>query len=220
LHEDERLLVLDKPSGVASHGGSGVRFGAIEALRALRPGQTLELAHRLDRETSGLLLVAKRRSALRELQALMREDGGIEKRYLTLLLGRLPDGELAVDAPLLVGLRQGGERHVRVDASGKPSSSRFRVLERRGGHSFCEVRLLTGRTHQIRVHAAHIGHPVAADEKYGDVEANRRLRDRTGLRRLFLHAATLSFELDGGRAPYLLSAPLPDDLRETLDRLA
>lgn len=220
LHEDERLIALDKPSGVASHGGSGVRFGAIEALRALRPGQTLELAHRLDRDTSGLLLVAKRRSALRELQALMREDGGIEKRYLTLLLGRLPDGELAVDAPLLVGLRQGGERHVRVDAGGKPSSSRFRVLERRGGHSFCEVRLLTGRTHQIRVHAAHLAHPVAGDEKYGDAEANRRLRDKIGLRRLFLHAASLAFELDGGRSPYLLSAPLPDDLRHALDRLA
>ncbi len=219
LHEDERLIVLDKPSGVASHGGSGVRFGAIEALRALRPEQTLELAHRLDRDTSGLLLIAKRRSALRELQALMREDGGIEKRYLTLLTGRLPDGELAVDAPLLVGLRQGGERHVRVDTAGKPSSSRFRVLERRGGQSFCEVRLLTGRTHQIRVHAAHLGHPVAGDDKYGDAEANRRLRDKTGLRRMFLHAATLSFELDGGRVPYLLSAPLPDDLRAALDRL-
>lgn len=219
LHEDDRLIALDKLSGVASHGGSGVRFGAIEALRALRPGQTLELAHRLDRDTSGLLLIAKRRSTLRELQALMREDGGIEKRYLTLLNGRLPDGELAVDAPLLVGLRQGGERHVRVDGSGKASSSRFRVLERRGGQSFCEVRILTGRTHQIRVHAAHLGHPVAGDEKYGDADANRRLRDRTGLRRLFLHAATLSFELDGGRAPYLLSAPLPDDLRAVLDRL-
>lgn len=224
VFEDERLLALDKPAGVASHGGSGIGFGAIETLRALRPNQSLELVHRLDRDTSGLLLVAKKRSALTQLQALLREtsDGrsGVGKRYLTLLAGRMPDGTMSVDAPLHVGLRQGGERHVQVSDAGKPSLSHFRVLERRGGHSYCEVRIETGRTHQIRAHARHIGHAVAGDDKYGDPEVNRRLRNRAGLRRLFLHAASLEFSLDDGRTPYLLHAPLPPDLSEVLDRLA
>ena len=208
---------------MASHGGSGISFGAIETLRALRPGQTLELAHRLDRDTSGVLVVAKKRSALAELQALMREGGaggGIRKGYLALLAGRMPDGTMSVDAPLHVGLRQGGERHVQVDPGGKPSLSHFKVLERRGGQSYCEVRIDTGRTHQIRVHAQHIGHPIAGDDKYGDEAANRRLREQVGLKRLFLHASTLEFALDGGKAPYLLNAPLASDLIEVLDRLA
>ena len=221
VFEDARLLAIDKPSGVASHGGSGVAFGAIEALRALRPRDNLELVHRLDRDTSGLLILAKKRSAMTELQALLREDhgAGIHKRYLALLVGRLPDGMMAVDAPLHVGLRQGGERHVQVSAAGKPSLSEFRVLERRGGQSYCEVRIATGRTHQIRVHAQHISHPVAGDDKYGDPEANRRLREKAGLKRLFLHASSMEFSLDGGRTPYLLNAPLAADLIEVLDRL-
>jgi 23S rRNA pseudouridine955/2504/2580 synthase len=219
VFEDARLLAINKPSGVASHGGSGVSFGVIEALRALRPKDTLELVHRLDRDTSGLLVLAKKRSALTELQALMREEGGISKRYLALLVGRLPDGVLTVDAPLHVGLRQGGERHVQVHASGKPSRSHFRVLERRGGQSYCEVRIETGRTHQIRVHAQHLGHPIAGDPKYGDEDANKRLREQAGLKRMFLHASTLEFALDGGRAPYLLNAPLVPELVDVLDRL-
>ena len=224
VFEDARLLALNKPSGVASHGGSGISFGAIETLRALRPGQTLELVHRLDRDTSGLLIVAKKRSALTEIQALLREgDGeegrGIAKRYLTLLVGRMPDGVMTVDAPLHIGLRQGGERHVQVNPEGKPSLSHFRVLERRGGHSYCEVRIETGRTHQIRVHAQHLGHPVAGDDKYGEAEVNKRLRDQVGLRRLFLHAASLEFALDGGKTPYVLNAPLAPELAEALDRL-
>ncbi|MBT2749224.1 MULTISPECIES: RluA family pseudouridine synthase [unclassified Lysobacter] len=219
VFEDARLLALNKPSGVASHGGSGISFGAIETLRASRPGHTLELVHRLDRDTSGLLIVAKKRSALTEMQALMREDGGIAKRYLALLTGRMPDGVMSVDAPLHIGLRQGGERHVQVHRDGKPSLSHFKVLERRGGQSYCEVRIETGRTHQIRVHAQHIGHPVAGDDKYGEAEANKRLRDQAGLRRLFLHASTLEFALDGGREPYLLNAPLAPELIEVLDRL-
>lgn len=224
VYEDARLLALNKPSGVASHGGSGISHGAIETLRALRPGQNLELVHRLDRDTSGLLIVAKKRSALTELQALLREgdgDGGrgIAKRYLTLLVGRMPDGVMTVDAPLHVGLRQGGERHVQVNPIGKASLSHFRVLERRGGHSYCEVRIETGRTHQIRVHAQHIGHAVAGDDKYGDPEVNKRLRDQAGLRRLFLHAASLEFALDGGKTPYVLNAPLAPELAEVLDRL-
>ncbi len=221
VFEDARLLALNKPSGVASHGGSGISFGAIETLRALRPKDTLELVHRLDRDTSGLLVVAKKRSALGELQALLREDhgAGISKRYLALLTGRMPGGVMSVDAPLHVGLRQGGERHVQVNPRGKPSLSHFRVLERRGGLSYCEVRIETGRTHQIRVHAQHIGHPIAGDDKYGDEAANKRLREQVGLKRLFLHASTLEFALDGGKAPYRLNAPLAPELVEVLDRL-
>jgi len=224
VFEDARLLAISKPSGIASHGGSGIGFGVIETLRALRPKETLELVHRLDRDTSGLMVIAKKRSALIELQALMREsdtdDGrGIAKRYLALLAGRMPNGVMTVDAPLHIGLRQGGERHVQVNPAGKPSLSHFRTLERRGGHSYCEVRIETGRTHQIRVHAQHIGHPVAGDDKYGDPEVNKRLREQAGLKRLFLHAASLEFALDGGRAEYVLDAPLAPELVEVLDRL-
>ena len=220
VFEDARLLALNKPSGLASHGGSGISHGAIESLRALRPNTTLELVHRLDRDTSGLLIVAKKRSALTEMQALMREDGGIAKRYLALLAGRMPDGVMSVDAPLHIGLRQGGERHVQVHRDGKASLSHFKVLERRGGQSYCEVRIETGRTHQIRVHAQHIGHPVAGDDKYGDEAVNKRLREQVGLKRLFLHASTLEFALDGGKAPYALTAPLAPELLDVLDRLA
>lgn len=229
VYEDARLLALNKPSGLASHGGSGISHGAIESLRALRPGQSLELVHRLDRDTSGLLVVAKKRSALTELQALMREDRaydgkGITKRYLALLTGRMPDGVMTVDASLHVGLRQGGERHVQVvpasSGTGKASLSHFKVLERRGGHSYCEVRIETGRTHQIRVHAQHIGHAIAGDDKYGDVEVNKRLREQAGLKRLFLHASSLEFSLDNGKTPYLLNAPLASELIDVLDRLA
>ena len=221
VFEDARLLAINKPSGVASHGGSGISFGAIETMRVLRPRDNLELVHRLDRDTSGLLVLAKKRSALTELQRLLREDhgSGIEKRYLALLVGRMPDGVMSVDVPLHVGLRQGGERHVQVNPDGKPSMSHFRMLERRGGQSYCEIRIETGRTHQIRVHAQHIGHPVAGDDKYGDAAANKRLREQVGLKRLFLHAATLEFALDGGKAPYRLNAPLLPELIEVLDRL-
>jgi len=224
VFEDARLLAISKPSGIASHGGSGIGFGVIETLRALRPNESLELVHRLDRDTSGLMVIAKKRSALLELQALMREsdtdDGrGIAKRYLALLVGRMPNGVMTVDAPLHIGLRQGGERHVQVNPNGKPSLSHFRTLERRGGHSYCEVRIETGRTHQIRVHAQHIGHAVAGDDKYGDPEVNKRLREQAGLKRLFLHAASLEFALDDGRAEYVLDAPLAPELVEVLDRL-
>ena len=226
VFEDARLLALNKPAGVASHGGSGISFGAIETLRAGRPGHSLELVHRLDRDTSGVLVVAKKRAALVELQALMREDsdrggpgGGLRKRYLALLAGRMPEGVMSVDAALHIGLRQGGERHVQVHRGGKPSISHFTVLERRGGQSYCEVRIETGRTHQIRVHAQHIGHAVAGDDKYGDSAVNKRLRDQIGLKRMFLHASTLEFALDAGRDPYVIHAPLPEDLVAVLDRL-
>lgn len=221
VFEDARLLAINKPSGIASHGGSGISFGVIESMRALRPNDNLELVHRLDRDTSGLLVLSKKRSALSELQRLLREDhgSGIEKRYLALLVGRMPSGTMSVDAPLHVGLRQGGERHVQVNEAGKPSTSHFKLLERRGGQSYCEIHIETGRTHQIRVHAQHIGHPVAGDDKYGDLAANKRLREQVGLKRLFLHASTLEFALDDGKTPYSLNAPLVPELIEVLDRL-
>ena len=226
IFEDDWLIVVNKPSGLLTM--STDRKGDITAYSMLQDYYTegrIFIVHRLDRDTSGLLLFAKKRSALSELQALLREGGGdahggVGKRYLTLLAGRMPDGTMSVDAPLHVGLRQGGERHVQVNDAGKPSLSHFKVLERRGGHSYCEVAIATGRTHQIRVHARHIGHAVAGDDKYGDPEVNRRLRDKAGLRRLFLHAASLEFALDDGRTPYLLHAPLAPELSEVLDRLA
>jgi 23S rRNA pseudouridine955/2504/2580 synthase len=222
VFEDRNLLALNKPSGLAVHGGSGVSVGAIEALRALRPDESFELVHRLDRDTSGVLVVAKRRAALLELQALLREAEDEEapnKKYLALLVGKMPSGTMTVEAPLQKSVLQGGERMVRVDPAGKPSVSHFRLIERRGGHSFCEVVIETGRTHQIRVHAAHLGHPVAGDPKYGDKEANKRLAEQAGLKRLFLHAASMEFALDGGKSPYLLNAPLPDELKAVLDAL-
>ena len=215
LSEDRDFLVLDKPSGIASHGGSGVSFGAIELLRASRPRDTLELVHRLDRDTSGVLVLAKKRSALTALQAEIRE-GRVEKRYLALLAGALPQQRLTVDAPLRKSVLQGGERMVRIDEEGKPSRSRFSEVERFASATLAEIAIETGRTHQIRVHAAHIGHPVAGDEKYGDREFNRAMREK-GLKRLFLHAARFEFSI--GERSYGFSAPLPDDLKRVLDAL-
>ena len=219
LHADERLLVLDKPAGIAVHGGSGLSFGIIEALRASRPDETLELVHRLDRDTSGLLMVARRRSALRILHALLRE-GAVRKSYLTLVAGRWRADRQHIDAPLRTDLRVGGERTVRVDArQGKAAVTEFRVLERYGDSaSLIEVVLHTGRTHQIRVHAAHAGHPVVGDEKYGDAEANARLR-ALGLRRMFLHAHSCSFTWPESGVEQSFNAPLPADLRQVLDQL-
>ena len=216
LSEDREFLVIDKPAGVASHGGSGVSFGAIELLRAARPRDTLELAHRLDRDTSGVLVLAKKRSALTKLQAEIRE-GRVEKRYLALLEGRLPTQKLIVDAPLRKSVLQGGERMVRVDDEGKASRSRFSEVERFGDATLAEIAIETGRTHQIRVHSAHIGHPIAGDEKYGDREFNRAMREK-GLKRLFLHAARFEFSI--GERSYGFSAPLPDDLKRVLDALS
>jgi 23S rRNA pseudouridine955/2504/2580 synthase len=216
LSEDRDFLVIDKPAGVASHGGSGVSFGAIELLRAARPRDTLELAHRLDRDTSGVLVLAKKRSALTALQAEIRE-GRVEKRYLALLEGRLPKQKLTVDAALRKSVLQGGERMVRVDDDGKPSRSRFSEVERFDGATLAEVAIETGRTHQIRVHSAHIEHPIAGDETYGDKAFNRAMREK-GLKRLFLHAARFEFSI--GERSYGFSAPLPDDLKRVLDALS
>ena len=218
LHEDARLLILNKPSGLAVHGGSGLRYGVIEGLRALRPeARYLELVHRLDRETSGCLLIAKRRPTLRALHELLRQNR-IDKRYLALVQGRWEGGARTVDAPLRKNVLRSGERIVRVDPAGKPSRSVFRPLAVGELASLVEVRLETGRTHQIRVHAAHIGHPLAGDEKYGDAGFNRQMREH-GLQRLFLHAHTLRIPLPGEK-PLTVRAPLDDHLTTTLDRLS
>ena len=215
VYEDRDFLVLDKPSGIASHGGSGISFGAIELLRAARPNDTLELVHRLDRDTSGILMFTRRRSALTAIQTVIR-DGRASKGYLALLQGRLTQPRMTVDMALRKSVLSGGERMVRVDAGGKPSVSRLREVERFGAATLTDVVIETGRTHQIRVHCSHIGHAVAGDEKYGDREFNRQMRER-GLKRLFLHAARFEFEL-GDRA-YSFSAPLPDELRSVIESL-
>ena len=218
VHEDDNLLVLDKPSGLAVHGGSGVSFGAIEALRALRPSESLELVHRLDRDTSGVLLVAKNTGALRTVHALLR-DGEFEKRYLALVKDKWELGRKRIDVPLRTDLRVGGERTVKADASGKPSLSEFRPVQFFGKRaSLMEVAIFTGRTHQIRVHALYAGHPVAGDEKYGDVEFNAEMKT-FGLNRMFLHAHSVSFEWPSG-GQFSVNTPLPPELAATVDALA
>ncbi|HID48126.1 MAG TPA: 23S rRNA pseudouridine(955/2504/2580) synthase RluC [Chromatiales bacterium] len=218
LYEDARILVLNKPAGVAVHGGSGVSYGIIEGLRALRPDQPcLELVHRLDRDTSGCLLIAKKRSALRRLHELLRGTG-VDKRYLALVKGRWQGGARRVDAALRKNVLRSGERLVRVDETGKSAVSSFLPVRVGEQASLVEVRLETGRTHQIRVHAASIGHPVAGDEKYGEARFNRQLR-AAGLERLFLHARSLRFQLAEGEDPVEVEAPLDESLRRVLDRL-
>lgn len=217
IFEDRHVLVLDKPSGLASHGGSGIRHGAIEALRELRGDNgRLELVHRLDRDTSGVLLLAKSRTALLAFQEQIKA-GRSEKRYLALIAGRLEPSPFRVEAPLRKHVLQGGERMVQVAADGKPSTSVFRASQRLPGATLAEVVIETGRTHQIRVHARHIGHAVAGDPKYGDEAFNAKMKT-FGLRRLFLHAASLRLKGPGGE-DYLFHAPLPDDLAEPLQRL-
>jgi 23S rRNA pseudouridine955/2504/2580 synthase len=219
IREDPRLLVLDKPAGVAVHGGSGLSFGVIEALRASRPQQMLELAHRLDRDTSGVLLVAKQSAALRELHALLRA-GAVQKSYLVLVAGRWKLGHKKIDAPLRTDLRVGGERTVKVDAYGKVALTEFKLIDHFGTRaSLMEAILHTGRTHQIRVHAAYCGHPVGGDDKYGDASFNESLR-AMGLKRMFLHAHSCSFTWPEGGSEQSFSAPLPASLKAVLDSLS
>lgn len=217
VQEDERLLVLNKPAGLAVHGGSGLAFGAIEALRALRPDEPLELVHRLDRETSGCLLVARTRAALRSAHALLRE-GAVDKRYTALVVGRWRIGRKTIDAPVDTDARQGGERVVRVHRAGKIALSVFDPVQHfREVATLMDVAIHTGRTHQIRVHAAFAGHPVAGDDKYGDREANAALRAH-GLKRMFLHASSLAFRWPDGAA-FRAEAPLPAELQSVLEKL-
>ncbi|HDK38647.1 MAG TPA: 23S rRNA pseudouridine(955/2504/2580) synthase RluC, partial [Thiolapillus brandeum] len=192
IYEDKLLLIINKESGLAVHGGSGISFGVIELLRASRPQEkALELAHRLDRDTSGCLMLARKRSALRTLQQLQRE-GRVQKRYLALLAGRWCKDKQQVKVPLKKNTLKSGERVVRVDAAGKEAHTEFRVLKRFADATLVEAVLKTGRTHQIRVHAQYLGTPILGDEKYGDEQVNREYR-KLGLKRLFLHAASLRF---------------------------
>ncbi len=215
LYEDRNLVVLNKPSGVAVHGGSGLSYGVIEAFRVLRPGERcLELVHRLDRETSGCLLIAKRRSTLRQLHELLRGTG-IDKRYLALVAGSWPMDRMESKAPLRKNTLRSGERMVRVQPDGKEALTRFRVRRRLPGCMLVEARPVTGRTHQIRVHAAHLGTPILGDLKYGDEAANRRFRER-GLRRLFLHAEFLRFRLPEAGRSLEIQAPLEPALASLL----
>ena len=222
LYEDKRIMVINKPSGLAVHGGSGLSFGLIEALRELRPNdKQLELVHRLDRDTSGCLIVAKKRSALRRLHEQLRE-GSMDKRYLTLLKGKWKGTSKWVDVPLLKNVIRSGERLVFVDAKGKEARTQFIPYSVGNEASLMSVKLDTGRTHQIRVHAQHLGYPIAGDDKYGDEEFNRQLK-RIGLKRLFLHAFSLKFHLPdpetGEDDSIYVEAPLDEALVKTLNRL-
>lgn len=211
IYEDEAMLVIDKPEGIAVHGGSGVSFGVIEALRRQRPqAKFLELAHRLDRETSGVLLVGKKRLALTALHDMFREHGaGADKRYLVLVKGRWMNNTQHVKLPLHKYLTESGERRVSVDAQGKASHTVFRLLARWPGASLLEAQLKTGRTHQIRVHLAHLGFPILGDEKYGDFALNKALK-RDGLKRMALHAWRMAFRHPLTAVALECIAPLPE----------
>lgn len=218
LYEDKALIVLNKPAGIAVHGGSGLSFGVIEALRQLRPENTeLELVHRLDRDTSGLLMVAKRRSMLRHLHQALRTDG-VDKRYLALVRGHWESGKKQVSAPLLKNTLRSGERMVDVNPEGKEALTLFRVLRRFGDFAtLVEASPVTGRTHQIRVHARHAGHAIAGDNKYGDDDFSQAIRELGG-KRLFLHAYSLKVPLlEGGTLT--LEAPTDEMWTHTLEKL-
>jgi len=216
LFEDKRLLVVDKPTGIAVHGGSGISHGVIELLRHARPElRDLSLVHRLDRETSGCLVLAKKRSALRELHARFR-DGVVEKNYLGLVIGDYQLGEQLIDKPLLVEHRKGGERHVVVSSGGKSAQTRVQLSRTFGKYSLLQCSPATGRTHQIRVHLQYLEFPLAGDERYGDEEENRKAK-KFGLKRLFLHAQSIAFPDDSGNELHF-TAPLAEDLEQFLTK--
>jgi len=216
LYEDKRLLVIDKPTGIAVHGGSGISHGVIELLRHARPElKDLSLVHRLDRETSGCLVLAKRRSALRELHAKFR-DGVVEKNYLGLVVGDWQLGDQLIDKPLLVQHRRGGERHVVVSDGGKSAQTHVALSRTFGKYSLMQCSPKTGRTHQIRVHLQSVGFPLVGDERYGDEEENRKAK-KFGLKRLFLHAQSIAFPDDSGNDLHF-TAPLAEDLERFLTK--
>ena len=218
LYEDEHLMVLDKPYGMAVHGGSGLSYGVIEGLREIRPeSRFLELAHRLDRDTSGCLLIAKKRSALTSLHTQFRDDE-IKKVYWALLSGEWAKKHWMVDAPLEKNTLKSGERLVRVSRDGKAAVTEFRRLSRHAGATLVEARPVTGRTHQIRVHAQVLGHPIAGDERYGQENANREFRQQ-GLKRLFLHALETTFKHPQSGRSLNIRAPLAQELQVFLDSL-
>lgn len=219
IYEDEELIIINKTAGMAVHGGSGVNFGVIETLRYLRP-QTkfLELVHRLDRDTSGCLMIAKKRAALVELHHLLQTQG-VEKVYLTLVKGRWQGGRQEIKLALQKNQLSSGERIVKVSDSGKPAVSIFEPVQFFPHATLMKVTLMTGRTHQIRVHAAHVHHPIAGDEKYGDKKFNQLMRT-LGLKRLFLHAASLTFYLSDLKKMIAICSCLDKDLLNCLHVLA
>ncbi|GAA5317157.1 MAG: 23S rRNA pseudouridine(955/2504/2580) synthase RluC [Candidatus Pelagadaptatus aseana] len=218
LYEDKKLMIINKPSGLAVHGGSGINLGLIETLRQVRPQEHfLELVHRLDRDTSGCIMVAKRRSMLRYLHEQLRE-GRVQKFYHALVEGRWPNRRKEVNAPLKKNELRSGERMVRVDESGKASRTQFRVLQRFSDCTLVEAKPITGRTHQIRVHAQYAGHGLVGDPKYGSDEFNRQMKER-GFNRLFLHAAALEVRLPDAAKPLFVEAPLDLRLQQAMDRL-
>ena len=217
IFEDSHYVAINKPAGLASHGGSGILFGVIEAARAWGQHEYLELCHRLDRDTSGVLLLAKSRLALLRAQGAFR-DGKAQKRYRALLCGPWLGGSRDVDSALLKNRLSSGERFVLVDETGKPSRSRFTPVEKYSQATLCEVDIFSGRMHQIRVHAADIGHPVAGDRKYGQADDKRPLRD-LGLRRTFLHAFSLRLAAEGQFAALAIESPLPAELEAFLKKL-
>jgi 23S rRNA pseudouridine955/2504/2580 synthase len=217
VYEDGDLLVIDKPSGLAVHGGSGLSFGLIECLRQMRPDDRyLELVHRLDRDTSGLILIARRPAILRELHRLLRERH-MDKRYLALVAGRWPKSCRVVEAPLEKNFLQSGERMVRVSREGKRAVTEFSVVERLNGATLVEAKPITGRTHQIRVHAQHAGFPLLGDDKYSD-DRTVAFCGKIGLKRLFLHASSLRFPLPKV-GPLELHAALEPSLESILTKL-
>ncbi len=219
LFEDDAMIVLNKPSGMAVHGGSGLSFGVIEGLRALRPeARFLELVHRLDRDTSGVLLVAKKRSALRSLHEQLRVKT-MRKQYLALVRGQWQPHVKVVNAPLRKNDLQSGERVVRVSSDGKPSETRFRIARQFAEATLVECSPITGRTHQIRVHTQHAGHPIACDDKYGEAAFDDKMRSQ-GLKRLFLHAWKLSFIHPADGREMQVEAPLAPELDDFLNKLA
>jgi 23S rRNA pseudouridine955/2504/2580 synthase len=216
-YEDSSLIVIDKPSGVAVHGGSGVSYGVIESLRAERPREKfLELVHRLDRDTSGLLMIAKKRSALVELHRMLRE-GEVDKRYLAVVKGAWEGEAREIRASLHKYVTGQGERRVAVHEAGKAAVTRVKPLKSHAGFSLLELRLLTGRTHQIRVHLTHVGHPILGDDKYGDFELNRALA-KDGVKRLFLHASSLSFSHPLEKEKLNFKSKLPDEMKRFLEQ--
>lgn len=218
LYEDDVLLVLNKPSGIAVHGGSGLTFGVIEALRALRPqARFLELVHRIDRDTSGILLVAKKRSALRNLHEQLREKI-VQKDYLALVRGQWQSHTKIIKAPLLKNELASGERIVRVSEEGKPSETRFSIEERYPTATLIKASPITGRTHQIRVHTQFAGHPIALDDKYGDREFDQKMQN-IGLHRLFLHAYAIRFIHPKTEEQMIITAPLDHTLKSVLATL-
>lgn len=218
LYEDDHLMLINKPSGTAVHGGSGLSFGVIEGLRALRPeARFLELVHRLDRDTSGVLLIAKKRSALRALHEQLRLKQ-MQKDYLALVRGQWQSHTKVVQAPLLKNILQSGERVVKVSNEGKPSETRFKVEERFEFATLVKASPVTGRTHQIRVHTLHAGHPIAFDDRYGDRDFDSQLAG-TKLNRLFLHASSLTFTHPSTGEQMRIEAPMDNQLRHCLQVL-